>query len=318
MRHILRVRDVVSFLVFGTMIAFSLGYYGMLGVHVKPPDDRTNLSMAVQDVNGVVAGSKVLLRGVPVGKVLDVSTTVQASTIEFYIADGYRIPVDSEVWIENLSALGETYIGLVPRTEDGPILQDGQHIATEAIKQPASISELVTSVVRVLNQLDPEALERIIAEADAAMPDPAAVLPNISRASTLLRNTVAEVDAPARVLLDNFQTLLQNAEWVGPELDGITPSVQGLGVAFQDIFKLIPPLMHRGEPENIQNLNKLIARVEAFLNDRAPDLKVLGDALQPKMNSIAGALMNFDTGQLLDNLLMAVPADGTVTLRVVP
>lgn len=37
----------------------------------------------------------------------------------------------------------------------------------------------------------------------------------------------------------------------------------------------------------------------------------------PKLNAIAAALMNFDTGQILDNLLAAVPPDGTITLRVI-
>ena len=72
------------------------------------------------------------------------------------------------------------------------------------------------------------------------------------------------------------------------------------------------------EPENIFNLNKLLARLQSFLDTTGGDLKVLGEALQPKLNVIAATLMNFDTGQILDNMLAAVPPDGTITLRVVP
>jgi virulence factor Mce-like protein len=313
-----RLRDVVSFLAFGAIIVFVVGYFGSLGIGGGPPSDRTNLSMDTPDINGLVVGSSVLLRGVPVGKVTNVDTTVQKATVDFYVDGRYRIPVDCEVRLENLSALGESYLGLVPHSEGGPMMQNGQRIATERVIQPASISELANSVVRVLDQLDPGALKRIISEGDTALPDPTAVLPNISRASTLLRDTAADMNGSGRALIDNFQTLLQNAEWVGPTLSALAPSVVGLGYATQENYRHGQIIVHNGEPENIYAFNNLVARVQGFLDDRGPDLKVIGQAFQPKLNDIAGALMNFDTGQLLDNVLATVPADGTVTLHVVP
>jgi hypothetical protein len=166
--------------------------------------------------------------------------------------------------------------------------------------------------------MDPGALTRVIDEADTALPDPTIVLPNVSRATVLLNNTVHEMNGRGRLLLGNFQTLLANAEWVNPILTGLTPQVREIGKGVQDYFKHIPIIMHRGEPGNVSNLNKLVARVQNLLDDRGGDLKVLGEAFQPKLNAIAASLMNFDTGQLLDNFLQAVPADGTITLRVTP
>jgi virulence factor Mce-like protein len=318
MRHALRLRDGVSFLAFGAIIAFVLGYFATLGLRVNPPADRTNLSMNVPDTNGLVVGSNVLLRGVPVGKVTGTSASIQAATVDFYVEGQYRIPVDTEVRLENLSALGESYIGLVPESDGGPVLHNGQRISTERVVQPPSISELATSITRVLDQMDPGALTRVISEADTALPDPTTVLPNLSRASILLNNTVHEMNGHGRLLLGNFQTLLANAEWVNPILTSLTPPVREIGRGIQDFFKHIPIIMHRGEPANVSNLNKLVARIQNLLDDRGGDLKVLGEAFQPKLNAIAASLMNFDTGQLLDNFLQVVPADGTITLRVTP
>jgi phospholipid/cholesterol/gamma-HCH transport system substrate-binding protein len=314
----MKMRDVVSFVAFGAILVFVFSYFGSLGLRVQPPSDRTTVSMDIPDINGLVAGSRVTLRGVPVGEVSNVSTSTQSATVDFYVEGRYQIPVDTEVRLENLSALGESYIDLRPRGVDGPILRDGQRIATESVIQPASISELATSVVRVLHQLDPGALQRIIDEANTALPDPAMALPNISRASLMLKNAVADLHGRGRVLLDNFQALLQNAEWVGPTLQGLTPTSAAIGAAIQDVLKNFLIELRRGEPQNLTNLNNLVARVQRFLDERGPDLKVIGEAFQPKLNAVAGALMNFDTGQLLDNALAAVPADGTITLRVVP
>jgi phospholipid/cholesterol/gamma-HCH transport system substrate-binding protein len=317
-RHALRLRDVMSFLAFGVMIIFVLGYFATQGVRIKPPSDRINLSMEVPDINGLVVGSNVLLRGVPVGKVTKTSTSLQAAAVEFYVDGQQRVPVDTEVRLENLSTLGESYIGLIPKSDGGRVWQNGERISTERLVPQPSISELATSVTRVLQQMDPGALERVIAEFDAALPDPTTVLPNLSRASVLLNNTVNEMNGRGRFLFRNFQTLLQNAEWVNPVLFSLTTSVRDVGKGIQDLEKHLVILVHRGEPNNTGNLNKLVARIQSFLDDRGGDLKVLGEAFQPKLNAIAASLMNFDTGQLLDNFLQAVPADGTITLRVTP
>lgn len=314
----MRLRDVVSFVAFGTIIAFVFAYLGTLGLRANPPSERINLSMELSDINSLVTGSNVLLRGVPVGKVASISTTVHHATVNFWIDRHYSVPVDSEVQVENLSALGESYIGLVPRAQGGPLLRDGQRIAPEAVTQPPSISELANSVVRVLKQLDVGAVKRIMAELDTALPDPVAILPNLSRTSTLLRNTAWDMHGNGRVLLDNFQALLHNAEWVGPVLTGLTPSLVDAFMWSQDLFKAVPIFLHRGEPGNISNLNRLIARLQAFLDISGGDLKVLGEAMLPKLNVISATLMNLDTGQILDNMLAAVPPDGAITLRVVP
>src|SRR6202035_4741843 len=107
---------------------------------------------------------------------------------------------------------------------------------------------LATSTTRVLDQIDPGALKRVISEADTALPDPTTVLPNLSRASILLNNTAHEMNGRGRPLLSNFQTILTNAEWFNPILTSLTPPVQEIGHGIQDFFKHIPTSF---EPGNI-------------------------------------------------------------------
>jgi hypothetical protein len=198
------------------------------------------------------------------------------------------------------------------------LLKDHERISTKSVVQPSSISELATSVVRVLHQLDPGALARIIGESDAALPDPVAVLPNLSRASTLLNNMLDGLNGQGRELLSNFGTLIRNSEWVNPDFTTLTPIVERFGVVFQDYYKHLPIVLSRDEPEGVSNLNNLVARVQGLLDTSGGDLKVLGEAFQPKLNTIAATLMNFDSGQILDHFLQQVPADGMITLRVTP
>lgn len=313
----MKTRAALTFLAFGAIIAVAIGYIGALGVRIGAPADRTDLSMQVPDVNGLVVGSNVLLRGVPVGKVTAISSSTGSAAIDFYVDNRFRIPVDSDVRLDNLSALGESYIGLVPKTQTGPFLSDGQRIAATAVKQPPSISELATSVVRLLNELDPGALKRIVNEADVALPDPNSVLPNLVRASTLVRNTAVGMDGRGKVLLDNLQTLLRNADWTGPALADIARYLPSIAESFQTIFVGINSLLiPSGVPQVYVNLRLYLTRIQKLLDDRGGDLKVLFEALLPHLQGVAGALMNFDTGQILSNLLAMVPEEGAITLHV--
>jgi phospholipid/cholesterol/gamma-HCH transport system substrate-binding protein len=312
----MRLRDLLSFAVFGAIIVFAIGYIGSLGIRIRPPEDRINLSMQVADINGLVVDSRVLLRGVSVGKVTNIEGGVEHATIDFYIDGTHGVPVDTIVRLDNLSALGESYIGLLPQTTEGPMLKDGQRVATEAIRQPASISELATSVVRVLNQLGPDELKRIVDEADSALPDPERVLPNLARTSLLLRNTTTDMGGRGQVLLANLQTLLQNASWLGPTLADLVPHIQEFGPTLRSTYRNAGEVVAANNPHNVKLVETLLGRVQRFLDDRAPDIKVIAQALLPKVNGIAGSLMNFDTGQILSNMLAAVPDDGAITLHV--
>lgn len=313
----MNIRHLASFLAFAAIIAMAVYYIAALGVRIGPPSDRVNISMQVSDINGIVVGSNVLLRGVPVGKVTGIESSLSGATIHFYVNRDHDIPLDSEVRLENLSALGETYIGLVPRGTGGPVFRDGQHVATENVTEPASISELTTGVVRVLNQLDPEALDRLIGEADRALPDQNVVLPNLHRASVLLRNAVNSMDGRGSQVLKNMEILLQNAHWLGPRVSEITPSLLALGPPMQAQFQYATDLvMNTGAPQSLQNTGKLLGRVQHFLDTRAPDLRIFAEAFTPNIKGIASAAMTFDTGQILSNMLDAIPEDGTITLRV--
>jgi virulence factor Mce-like protein len=305
---------MATFVAFCAMIAVLVGYIASLGIRVSPPASRTALSLDVADINNIDVGSNVLLRGVPVGKVSSIDTSVATAAIHFYIDGKYEVPVNSEVRLENLSALGESYIEFEPRVSGGPMFRTGQRIGGN---QPASISELGTSVVRVLNQLDPQQLSAVVGEADEGLPDPGRVLPNLARASVLLRNTTVDFKGQGRELLDNFQVLLQNADFVGPSLAGAAPGVQDLATLIHAGWNNgFAPIALNMIPPDLLQMSSLIQRIQKFLDDRGVDLKVLGTSTSANFKLIANALKNLDSGQILANLLATVPEDGSIELHV--
>lgn len=311
------LKATAAFVAFAAMMAGFVLYVANLGVHVRPPQDRTNLVMQVADVNNLLVGSNVLLRGVPVGKVDRIDTSLSNATIHFFIDNQFKVSADSMVRLENLSALGESYIELEPRKSGGPTFQDGQLIGSESIIAPRSISQLGVSVVRVLNQLDPGQLENVVNEADEAMPDPYTVLPNLERASQVLDNTTAGLHGQGRQALENLQSLLEHAGFVGSLLVDAAPTVKALGPAIRGIWNNGTKIMLVTDaPGSVYIFGKFLQRIQTLLDDRGSDIRVLTEPLTPNVQAIASALGNIDSSQILSNLLAAVPPDGAINLHV--
>lgn len=313
----MKVRSLVTFLTFAMMIFGAGAYVHSLGVRLGPPKDRVDLSVSVDDIHGLVEDSSVLLRGVVVGKVTGISANPDAAKVDFYVRDGYPIPADTEVHVDVLSALNETHIGLIPRTADGPMLQNGQHIARESVIDPPSISDLAASVVRVLEQLDPDAVNRIIAESDAALPDPNAALPNLRRASILLNNVANDMQGRGRGLIDNLQVLLQNASWTGPLLGSLSAQFYDMAPRLGAMFSgFAPDVLEYGVTESFVKFDMFVRRIQRLLDMNGGDLRVIGERFKAPVQGISGAILNFDTGLIFDHMVATLPEDGAVPVHV--
>lgn len=312
-------KAAAAFVAFAAMMVSFVVYVASLGVRVAPPADRTNLSMDLDDVNNLVVGSNVLLRGVPVGKIDHIDVSVSTAKVHFFIDNKFTVPADTIVKLENLSALGESYLELEPLRAGGPGFTNGQRIPPANIRSPRSISELGTSVVRLLNQLDPDQLEHVVKEGDAALPDPYTVLPNLQRASQLLRNTTFGLNGKGRQALENLQSLLANAGFVGSVLAESAPSVKALGPPLQAVWNDGTNISLRVDsPGSVYMFGRFLQRIQNLLDDRGPDIRVLTEPLTPNVQAIASALGTIDSSQVLTNLLAAVPEDGAIELHVHP
>jgi phospholipid/cholesterol/gamma-HCH transport system substrate-binding protein len=99
-------------------------------------------------------------------------------------------------------------------------------------------------------------------------------------------------------------------------LADVTPVLSPTGDHVNNLVGAVRVFTDFGFPPVIWNLNRYLDRIQKLLDDNGADLKVLGEAVLPKLKGIAGSLMNFDTGQILSNFLASVPADGTITLHM--
>jgi len=316
LRSSINGRTLVSILGLLALVAGSLTYLNSLGLSVTQNANVRHATMLVQHTNGLVVGSKVLLRGVTIGRVTAVSPSVRGVRIEWNYKDKYTIPVDSNYRIDNLSALGETYLGITPKTTSGPALSNGVVLTASTVSVPTTVDELSARVTRFLEQIDSKRVRAIVDEINTGLVADQQVLTNIHHAGSLLETTILATRGSLTELLTDFQPLLTNGAEVSGAMaasgDPVERFAIGLAKFLSEGGKKASTsadgkdgfIVATNSPTSLNREAKpLLEHVQKFLDEAAPDLKVLSDAALPSVASGARSLRSVDLGALMKTAL---------------
>jgi phospholipid/cholesterol/gamma-HCH transport system substrate-binding protein len=155
----------VAFLVVG---AFVLSYialtYADLGKYVGVRDYYT-IRVELAEAGGLFGNANVTYRGVDAGRVEAVELTDDGVEARVRIDDSTPpIPSDVVAKVASLSAVGEQYLDLSPRSEGGPHLADGSVVPRRATRTPAPVTEVLSSVDRLASSVDLADLRTVVEE----------------------------------------------------------------------------------------------------------------------------------------------------------
>ena len=95
---------------------------------------------------GLFTGSEVTYRGVKVGKVSAMDVTPDGLRVRLALEDGTKIPLDSKMYVHNLSAVGEQYLDFEPPDNDPPYAKNGDVIKGDESSLPTSEELLLTQM----------------------------------------------------------------------------------------------------------------------------------------------------------------------------
>ncbi|EON31332.1 ABC-type transport system involved in resistance to organic solvents, periplasmic component [Gordonia terrae C-6] len=308
-----RVSVVAMLAIAGLSIAYILS----VGLHVNSPSAR-HATITVPDTNGILVGSRVLLRGIEVGHVTEISQSSRGAEITWNYDETENIPVESNFRVDNLSALGEAYVAVMPTTSGGPYLADNAYIEGENVSNAATFKDLSEQVTEVLGQTDPDKVQRVFAELDMGLPDGIEVIEDLNKVGRLL---TAEFTARAdelTTLLATMQPLLMRSEAIPGLMRATTPHLAGFGIGFAELESGVKDAIDWSGPMYTgitQGATPLVAALQKFLDDSGADLKIIGDNLLPATRSGAAALRTVDVGRVLDNVINATDS-GAVEIRI--
>lgn len=132
-------------------------YFGLPGYYVVKLD--------LPQAGGLYTNANVTYRGVSVGRVGPLTLTSRGVQAELDIADSApRIPADTQAVVADLSAVGETYVDLRPRTAAGPYLTADSVISQAGTQFPLPVTDLLTAVDQLATSLPAGALRTLLNE----------------------------------------------------------------------------------------------------------------------------------------------------------
>ncbi|MFX0574300.1 MlaD family protein [Nocardia nepalensis] len=315
----MKVGSLASLGGIAAILILGAGYLTFGVVRLDPFADYTNASMVLRNSGSLGVGSPILLTGIPVGKVTSVENTAMGVEVGFRVDKGQKVPTDSTVTIEQLSALGEPYVQFVPNTDGGPYLKDGQRLDTKDIRTPLSIPEVARLVTKTMNQLDPRVVGSIVDTLGKSLAGTSAVMPELTRSGDLLAATIMTRAPKIAELLTSFQFAASDIEWAGPATTvGATNLVQ-FGQALDDLVEAVGRLVTAGNSPQMyldgDGLVPFLQRVTEWMDKVGPELKSLIPGLRPLTDAVTASAPRIDLSSLIGQALHET-GDDAVKVRV--
>ena len=111
---------------------------------------KITVKLELLAAGGLYRFSNVTYRGVQVGKVMAMDVSRNAATATLKLNTTPKIPANLMAAVRSASAEGEQYVGLMPRTDSPPYLQDGSVISLRDTKipQPSGRSSIKSGALR--------------------------------------------------------------------------------------------------------------------------------------------------------------------------
>lgn len=156
--------QVMAFLVIAALgITYVSAEYVGLGRLVGQGD--YSVKVALPESGGVFENAEVTYRGVPVGRVGEMTLVDDGIVVDLNLTDdGPRIPADLTLVVANRSAIGEQYIDLRPSSSEPPYLEDGASITATAEALPVKVEEFLGNAIALTDSLPREDLRRTVDE----------------------------------------------------------------------------------------------------------------------------------------------------------
>jgi len=193
-------------------VASIVGILAMVLVYMQAPTllgiGRMTVKMELPRTGGLYQFSNVTYRGVQIGKVMDVHATRAGAEATLSLATSPKIPADLQANVMSVSAVGEQYVDLQPRTDSAPYLQDGSVIATKNIGVPQAVGPMLDRVSALLDTIPKQKLSQLLDESFRGLNGAGDELATLFDSTSTVAGDFSTVADRARTLIDDSKPLL--------------------------------------------------------------------------------------------------------------
>ncbi|MGV0607167.1 MCE family protein [Mycolicibacterium sp. XJ1904] len=278
-------------------IASILGVTVMIFTYMQLPTllgiGRLKVTLELPAAGGLYRFSNVTYRGVQIGEVTSVTLTENGAEAHLSLDTSPKIPADLQAEVRSVSAVGEQYVDLRPRTDSGPYLESGQRIPASQTTLPQEVGPMLDQLSALVDSIPGDRIADLLDESfkafNGAGPDFQSLLDSASKVT----DEASAVSDQTRGLIDDSRPLLESQAETTEQIRTWARSLAGVTGQLEQNDPEIRTILQQG-PGFAQEVSQL-------LNDVKPTLPIL----LANLTTVTQVLLTYNPA--LEQLLVIFP-----------
>jgi len=294
------IRIQLAIFVVVSVVAGALMVFGYIKLPALMGAGQYTVTVQLPRAGGLYQNGNVTYRGTEVGRVSDVRLTDAGVDAVLSLRSDLAIPSDLDAQVHSVSGAGEQYVALVPRSDHGQPLKNGDVIPVARTSVPPDISTLLDAANRGLQAIPRNNVKTVVDESSTAVGGLGPELSRIVKGSTALA-----IDARAN--LDPLTSLIDQAKPVLDSQADSADAVHAWAAHLADITR------------QLQSNDNAVAGFLEKAPGAADEARQLIDRLKPTLPVLLANLVNINQVALtyqpaIEQLLVLLPL-GTANLQ---
>lgn len=292
----LMIFSVLAVVALGIMVISYMRLPALMGI------GEYRVTLELPEAGGLYPRGNVTYRGTQVGIVKSVKLTDNGVAADLSLDSDVPIPADLEAEVHSVSAVGELYVQLIPRSGDGPILRDGDVIPQDRARVPIDVNTVLDATNRGLAAIPRDNLRTAVDEAYTAVGGLGPELSRLVDGGTNLAIDARENLDPLTTLIDQSQPILDSQTDTGGEIQAWAANLASVTDQLQSQDAAVAGILEKGP-------------------GAAEEVRALFDRLQPTLPIVLANLVNIGEVAVayqpsLEQLLVLFP-QGTATTQAI-
>ncbi|MEB3980059.1 MlaD family protein [Mycobacterium sp. 663a-19] len=252
-----------------TMVLSYMQVPALLGI------GRITVTLELPAAGGLYRFSNVTYRGVQVGRVTAVGVTPTGAKATLSLGTSPKIPADLQAQVRSVSAVGEQYVELLPRTDSPPYLRDGSVIAMRDATIPKAVGPMLDQVSALTRSIPKDKLSVLLDELFKGFNGAGYDLSSLVDSSATVSHDLNGIADRSRTLVDDTVPLLDSQ---AETTDAIRTWARSLAAVSRQVVTNDAPLrtLLQNGPGAVDEASRLVEQIKPTLPVLLANFKTVG------------------------------------------
>jgi phospholipid/cholesterol/gamma-HCH transport system substrate-binding protein len=272
------VRNQLIIFTIASILGVAVMIFGYMQVPTMLGIGRITVQLELPATGGLYRFSNVTYRGVQVGKVTGVELTETGAEATLRLDTSPKIPADLQAEVRSVSAVGEQYVDLRPRTDSGPYLQDGSVIAMDNTTIPQAVGPMLDQVSALVDSIPEGRISDLLDESFKAFNGAGYDFQSLLDSSSKVTGDVNDVSDHTRALIDDTGPVLDSQAETTDSIRTWARSLAGVTDQVAQNDPEVRAILQQG-PGFAQEVSQLLEQVRPTVPVLLANLTTVGQIL---------------------------------------